>query len=169
MKLKIRYENRFQVLELNEDEKKQLCQSLSIPVEESTENEIQRAFDEMFNKPERNNHQKETRHIDPNPHVRTLNGKRVSTDNSENEYRQFSTEMLPDSNAKMPDFEYEDLCRYIRSVLKPSQAELFISVYFDDVPVSVIASKEDVSSQAVSHRLATAKKNLKIFLKNPHI
>ena len=162
MKLRIRYEDEFQYLELSEEETRQLCVSLSIENENPKPKEIQKAFDDQFNKPERNCFQKETRHIDPEPHIRTITGRRTAC--REDEDSTFSLDMLPAPGSEMPDFEYEDLCKLIKTLLKPAQADLIIAICIDGVSVSEYAEKEGVSQPAITQRLQTAKKILKKLL-----
>lgn len=50
------------------------------------------------------------------------------------------------------------------SKLKPKQRDLIISIYFKRISVNDYAEKEGVNQSAISHRLQTAKKNLKKFL-----
>lgn len=48
--------------------------------------------------------------------------------------------------------------------LKPKQQELIYAIYFEGVSVNDYAAKEGVDQSAVSHRLETAKNNLKKLL-----
>lgn len=80
MKLKIRYEQEFQTIELDTEATKQLWVSLSLEdeeglSEEEREQRIQDAFDEQFNKPEYNIWHRETHHIDPTPKRRRMDGR----------------------------------------------------------------------------------------------
>lgn len=49
--------------------------------------------------------------------------------------------------------------------LSLKQQDLITAIYFDGISVSEYAIKEGVEQSAISHRLKTAKKNLKKFLK----
>lgn len=66
MKLKIRYENAYQTIEVSEADKDKLWISLSLEGEgltsEEQEKKIQQAFEERFNRPEYNNWHKFDRH-----------------------------------------------------------------------------------------------------------
>jgi hypothetical protein len=67
MRLSIRYENKFQTIELSEKETEQMWVTLSLDVsKELTDSQkeklIQDEFDELFNKPEYNNWHKFDRH-----------------------------------------------------------------------------------------------------------
>ena len=62
MKLKIRYENGYQEVEINTEDMKQLWISFDIEDEEMSEERLQEEFEERFNKPEYNNYHKHYRH-----------------------------------------------------------------------------------------------------------
>ena len=80
MKLKIRYENGYQEVDLDIEATKQMWVSLSLEGEELSQEEkesrIQEAFEEQYNKPEYNNWHKETRHIDPTPKRKRMDGRK---------------------------------------------------------------------------------------------
>lgn len=68
MKLRIRYEQDFQDIELDEEATEQLWVSLSLENEDGLSDEerkqyIQEAFDKQFNRPEYNVYHRETRHL----------------------------------------------------------------------------------------------------------
>lgn len=50
------------------------------------------------------------------------------------------------------------------SKLKPKQRDLIFAIYFEGISVNDYAAKEGVDHSAISHRLQTAKNNLKKFL-----
>ena len=66
MRLSVRYDNKFQIIELNEKETEEMWISLSLEGDElpnsDKERLIQDAFNEIFNKPEYNNWHKFDRH-----------------------------------------------------------------------------------------------------------
>lgn len=66
MRLSVRYDNKFQIIELNEKETEEMWISLSLEGDElpnsDKERLIQDAFNEKFNKPEYNNWHKFDRH-----------------------------------------------------------------------------------------------------------
>jgi len=71
---------------------------------------------------------------------------------------------LPDNThevARIKKEDYEYYCEIIRSILKPKHSEPFIAVYLDGMTMTEYAEREGVSKSAISHRLNTAKKNLK--------
>ncbi len=57
-----------------------------------------------------------------------------------------------------------DLLHIAISKLKPKQRDLINAIYFEGVSVNDYAAQEGVDQSAISHRLQTAKKNLKKFL-----
>lgn len=80
MKLKIRYENEYQFLELDSAATEELWVSLSLEEgeelsQEEREQRIQEAFDEQYNRPEYNVWHRETRHIDPTPKRKRMDGR----------------------------------------------------------------------------------------------
>lgn len=62
------------------------------------------------------------------------------------------------------DLSIEERLHIAISKLKPKQRDLIISIYFKHISVNDYAAKEGVDQSAISHRLQTAKKNLKKFL-----
>ncbi|MBR3439421.1 MAG: hypothetical protein IKH13_07975, partial [Clostridia bacterium] len=75
-------------------------------------------------------------------------------------------ELLVDEDSVMPDFEYEDICALINSVLKPNQADIIIAVVLNNQPLKDYASQHGWSVSDASHRLSRAKNNLKKILEN---
>lgn len=62
------------------------------------------------------------------------------------------------------DLSMEERLHIAISKLKPKQKDLIISIYFKHISVNDYAEKEGVDHSAISHRLQTAKNNLKKFL-----
>lgn len=62
------------------------------------------------------------------------------------------------------DLSTEERLHIAISKLKPKQKDLIISIYFKHISVKDYAEKEGVDHSAISHRLQTAKNNLKKFL-----
>lgn len=58
----------------------------------------------------------------------------------------------------------QDLLHTAISKLKPRQRDLICAIYFEGISVNDYAAKEGVDHSAISHRLKTAKNNLKKFL-----
>lgn len=137
MKLKIRYENEMQILELNSAATEQLWVSLSLEGEglsqEEREQRIQDAFDEQYNRPEYNIWHRETRHIDPTPKCKRFDGRRgyIQADPDDDafdimDYLYTTT----DDELYANDSEYDEICAWVRKVLfkKPEWADAFIAV-----------------------------------------
>lgn len=57
-----------------------------------------------------------------------------------------------------------DLLHIAISKLKPKQRDLINAIYFEGISVNDYAAQEGVDHSAISHRLQTAKNNLKKFL-----
>lgn len=62
------------------------------------------------------------------------------------------------------DLSIEERLHIAISKLKPKQRDLIISIYFKHISVNDYAAKEGVDQSAISHRLQTARNNLKKFL-----
>ncbi len=65
------------------------------------------------------------------------------------------------------DLSIEEKLHIAISKLKPKQRDLIISIYFKHISVNDYAAQEGVKQNAISMRLARAKKNLKKFLEKP--
>ena len=80
MKLRIRYENEIQTIELNEKDTETLWVSLSLEGEGLSQKEkemlIQETWEEQYNRPDYNQYHRETRYIDPTPKRKKMNGTR---------------------------------------------------------------------------------------------
>ena len=133
MKLKIRYEQEFQTIELDTEATKQLWVSLSLEDEEGLSNEereqrIQDAFDEQFNKPEYNIWHRETRHIDPTPKRKRMDGRAGYIQANEDDPGfDIMDYLLTTDDIELHDknFDYERVCSWVRKVLvkKPEWAD----------------------------------------------
>ena len=166
MNLKVRYENTFQTVILSDEDTKQLCVTLSIEEENPSEEQIQKEFDIQFNRPDYNCWHKFNRHITPAPKIKLLNGKGGKAVNHADAEGGDFFELLVDEDSVMPDFEYEDICALINSVLKPNQADIIIAVVLNNQPLKDYASQHGWSVSDASHRLSRAKNNLKKILEN---
>ena len=141
MKLKIRYEQEFQTIELDTEATKQLWVSLSLEDEEGLsekdrEQRIQDAFDEQFNKPEYNIWHRETRHIDPTPKRKRMDGRAGYIQANEDDPGfDIMDYLLTTDDIELHDknFDYERVCSWVRKVLvkKPEWADAFIAVHAD--------------------------------------
>lgn len=136
MKLKIRYENGYQTIELDEKSTQEMWVSFGFEDEEPEQGEkerrIQEAFDKRFNRPEYNNWHKFDRH-------RGYSKAQPGKDGIEDEIN--SSEPLMDEVADDRIFrkyeiehekkeDYEAVCRWVRKILvkKPEWADAFIAI-----------------------------------------
>lgn len=158
MKLKIRYEQKYEIVEVNSEE---MWVSLSLEggedlTQEEKETLIQDTFEDRFNKPEYNNWHKFDRH-------RGMPKKPFRKDD-EAEDKIDHMDYFPDNSdeeAREKQAEYEYICGIIRKNLKEKQAELLIAIVMDGISVTEYARREGVTVGAISHRMETAMKNFK--------
>lgn len=177
MVLRIMSNGEKQYLNLNGEEVRQLCDSLSLEIDPGlpqTEQEkmIQAAFDAAYNRPEYNNWHKHNRH--------TVGlGIRNRGNDAAGETDEPLMEDVADDRIFKEDElllenrdSYEVICRRIRSALrdKPRWAAAFIAVRMGGVSVKEYASSIGVSDPSVvSYWLKRAEKKLKIIFQNRQI
>ena len=153
MELKIRYENGYQTINLNTEDTKKMWVSLSLEGEglsqEEKESRIQEAFEEQFNRPEYNNWHKETRHIDPTPKRKRMDGRRGyicgEKDDDSFDIMDYLAVTYPkcgvydeeDETAKM----YESVLELIQEKVKPDFVDTFIAITSKRTTSKQIASK----------------------------
>lgn len=158
MKLKIRYENKYQTLEVNNEE---MWVSLSLEgdenlTQEEKENIIQKAFEEQFNKPEYNNWHKFNRHRG--------NLKKQFRKDDEDTDESDGLDAVGDysqDEERNSQYEYEDLCLRIRKALKSEYADVIIAVYIDDMTPEEYAQRNGLKRDTVYKRLQRAKKKMR--------
>ena len=177
MKLKIRYENEYQTVELDEKSTKEMWVSLGFEDEETEQEEkerrIQEAFDEQFNRPEYNNWHKFDRH-------RGYSKAQPGEDSIEDEIG--SSEPLMDEVADDRIFrkyeiehekkeDYEAVCQWVRKVLvkKPEWADAVIAVYLDGEMIREYAAHIGADENNITQKLKRAKKKLRENYKNRQI
>ena len=169
MKIKIRYENEIQRLEVDRDE---MWVSLSLGSTEGLtasemEKRIQERFDEMFNRPEYNNWHRHDRHNDGAAAPKRLDGKKgrvITKDDEEDKPATNTIDLFPDNTdaeKREAQDDYEALCDLLRKHPKADQAELLIQVHINKVPKQEYAAQLGISPSAISHRLETAERNFK--------
>lgn len=153
MKLKIRYENGYQAINLNIEDTKKMWVSLSLEGEELSqeekENRIQEAFEEQYNKTEYNIWHRETRHIDPTPKRRKMNGKAGYITGEEGDdsfnimdylavtYPEYGEDDEENETAK----KYESVLEVIRAKVKPDFVDAFIAIASKRTTPKQIASR----------------------------
>lgn len=141
MKLKIRFDNKYQTVDLDDSATEQLWLSLSIENQQLSNDEasLQREFDDQLNKPDYNSWHKHNRKV---------------------------ADMDMETLEAPSNTDYDEEYKYIRRVLKPQLAEAFIAVYLNDVPVKKYAAHLGMNDSTLCKQLAKAKERLKYFLKN---
>lgn len=166
MKLKIRYENEFQTIELDAKATEEMWVSLSIEVDEDlTQKEkeqfIQDAWDEQYNKPEYNNWHKFDRH-------RGFSKARPNDETDEIDTSEPLMDEVRDSSIfykeeidRANQWEYEALCQKVHEVLKPSAADMVIAIVLDGLTVGEYATSLGEDANNVSHRYRRAINKLK--------
>lgn len=169
MKLKIRYENEFQTVELDAKATEQMWVSLSIESSDSMSQEekeklIQDAWDEQFNKPEYNVYHRETRHIDPTPKKKRMDGRKgcicAEPDDKSFNIMDYLNSYDPHEDY-MNQAEYEICCDKIRQILKLDAAEMVIAIALDGMKAAEYAELIGDKPNNVSHRYRAAIKKLK--------
>lgn len=169
MKIKIRYNDEFQKLEVDREE---MWVSLSLGSTEGLTNSemekrIQDRFDEMFNRPEYNNWHRHDRHTSGTAAPKRMDGRKgfvQVSDEASDEPAENTIDLFPDNSDEVmrdEQYEYEALCALLRKHLKPDQAELLIEIHINKVPKQEYAARLGITPGAVSHRLETAEKNFK--------
>lgn len=167
MKLRVRYENEIQEIELDSEATRQMWVSLSLEGEglsdEETESRIQEAFDEQYNRLEYNVWHKETRHIDPTPKRKRMDGRKgyIQADPEDTGFD--IMDYLLSGTDDHSDLEYEEICSWVRSALikKPEWAEAFIAVRIDGMTIRDYAAKVGESENNITQKLYRAAKKLK--------
>ena len=170
MKLRIRYENRSQTLELDAEETDELWVCLDLEGEEMTQEEretlIQRSFDDRFNRPEYNNWHRFSRH-------RGESKKRQGEEDDPEDLdltMPLMEEVFDDRIFRHDEMEREEkesreaVCQWVRKNLKekPYWAEAFIAVRINGMSVNEYAVSIGVlDASTVSHWLKRAEKKLK--------
>ena len=148
MELKVRYDNGYQTISLDDAATENLWVILSVEDEDlgKDEESIQEAFEKQFNRPDYNNLHKLERHKDYNTDV---SGEYVMS-SSYNPYEELETEE-----------NYNEICRHIRECLKPEWAELFIAVRIDGESIRDYADRIGESENNLTKKLERAEKKLK--------
>lgn len=173
MEIKIRYDDTFTTIEVAEEDCTLMIdadyEAQLAEAEDKTavkRRSVQEIMDERFNKPEYNNwHQFDRHSASAGLPKRTVTGKRFSNGDSVDEFSDHM-ELYPttaDIDALEAELEYEEVCRTVRSKLKPQQAELFIAVHLDGVPLKDYAARIGIAASTACEKLKRAEKNLKKF------
>lgn len=171
MKIKMRYEDAYQTLEV---ETKEIEKWLNIPIsedesEEDYEKRIQKEIEGRYNRPDYNSWHKHDRHTG----VAKCKGKEGTVEvNTEEAIMARAidpyafTKSIDDVETKLDhEYQYEYYSRWIREVLKPAVAEMVIAIVLDGLSVGEYAESIGDDANNVSHRYRRAINKLKKFLK----
>lgn len=168
MKLRIRYDETVQTLDLDKNATEQLWVSLSLEGEGLSDKEkkrmIQEEFDIKYNRPEYNSWHKFDRHRG--------NSKAQSPNDDGEEYADASeplmNEVADDRIFRKDEIDrteresYDAICEWIRKVLacKPEWADAFIAVRMNGEPTRVYAARIDTDENNITQKLKRAEKKL---------
>lgn len=175
MKLKIRYDEAYQVLDLDGQATEQLWGSLDLDggealSQEEREKRIQEAFDEKYNRPEYNSWRKLNRHRSESKAKPGKDETEDDVDTSEPLMSEVADDRIfrQDELACEEREQYEAICEWVRSLLadKPKWVEAFIAVHMDLVPTKDYAASLGVDPTTVTHWLRRAEKKLRENYKN---
>lgn len=174
MKLKVRYENEYQTIELDDEAAEKLWVSLLIEDEEGLtkeekESRIQEAFEEKFNRPEYNNWHRWNRRIDPNPKCRRMDGKpgyiQADPDDDGFDIMDYLAVAKEDHTKE----EHDEVCAKVRRILakKPQWAEAFIAVRIDGKKIREYAREVGELENSITQKLKRAEKKLRENYRKP--
>lgn len=163
MKIKMRYEDAYQTLEVETKEIEKWL-NISISEEESQEDYEKRVQDEIevqFNRPDYNNWHKFDRHTG-NAYMKSKDGTVEVNTEEAIMYRAADKSVFNESiNGVHSQIEYEECCKILRNLLKPEIADMVIAIALDDMSVGEYATLIGDDSNNVSHRYRRAIKKLK--------
>ena len=177
MKLKIRYEQEFQTIELDAEATEQLWVSLSLEGEglsqEEREQRIQDAFDEHFNRPDYNCWHKFDRHRGNSKAQSANDDGEEDTDTSEPLMEEVADDRIfhKDELEREERESYDVICQWVREALskKPEWADAFIAVRLDGESIREYAARMFVDENNVTQKLKRAEKKLRENYKNRQI
>lgn len=165
MKIKVRYDNQIQLLELDEVATEELWVCLSLGsstglTEEGKRKMLQEAVDEYLNKPEYNNWHKFDRHRGESKAVPEDGEDEVDT--SEPLMSEVADDRIfrKDEIAREEAWDEKELKAKIRAALKPDYAEMIIAIHIDGMSCQEYAESIGQKPNTVNHRLQRAEKKL---------
>lgn len=167
MKLKIRYENVIQTVELDAEDTQKLWVTLSIDADvnavtsEEKEQLIQKAWNEEYNKPDYNNWHKFDRHrgyskAKPNDETDEINTSEPLMDEVMD-----PTVFNKEEIEREKQWEYEAICEKIRVELKPDYAEMIIAIHLNGMRCCDYAKLHNIKPNTLNHRLQRAEKKFR--------
>ncbi|WP_413523329.1 hypothetical protein [Lactococcus raffinolactis] len=160
MKIKLRYENKFQTIELSVNE---ACKWLNIDVSNDKEvfeidiqNKVQKWIDETFNKPEYNIYHRETRYIGV--------PKKPFRKDEDNQFLGDIMDTFAD-NSQMIEYnnkeEFIAIKHWLESFLKPEEVEMFMTIEIEGISIKDYAVLKDVKPNTMTKRLIRLKNKIK--------
>lgn len=167
MKIKMRYEDAYQTLEVETQEIEKWL-NIFISEDESEkdyEKRIQEEIEVSFNRPDYNSWHKHDRHTG----VAKCKGKEGTVEvNTEEAIMARAidpsvfTKSIDEVETKLDhEYQYEHYCGWIRETLKPSAAEMVIAIVLDGLSVGEYAESIGEDANNVSHRYRRAINKLK--------
>ncbi len=162
MVVKLRYDNEYQTIELDDAAAETMWVSLSLEGEGLSEERLQEAVDETFNKPEYNNWHTFWRHVDQTPKCKRLDGKRGYIGPTADDPDVDVMECLRPYMEKHEGMEKEEICKWIRETLhdKPEWAEACIAVWINGMTIREYAKSIDANENNITQKLTRAKQRL---------
>ena len=169
MKLKVRYDESVQTIDLDAEATEQLWVSLSLEGEDLTQKErermIQDAFEEQFNRPDYNSWHKFDRH---RGHSKAQHGKDDGEDDVDTseplldevaDKRIFFKDQIDRENRE----SYEAICEKVRCILrkKPDWADMLIAVRMDGLPIREYAAEIGADENNITQKLKRAEKKIR--------
>lgn len=170
MKIKMRYENAYQTIEVETQELEEWL-NISISADESEgdyEKRVQKEIEVEFNRPDYNNWHQHDRHLgnskaQPNDETDGLDTVEPLMDEVINPQIFYK-----DTIERENQWEYEAICMKVREVLKPNIADMVIAIALDGQTVAEYAASIGDKPNNVSHRYRRAINTLKkVFQKRP--
>lgn len=177
MKLKVRYDESVQTIDLDAEATEQLWVSLSLEGDDLTQKEreqmIQEEWEKQFNRPDYNSWHKFDRH-------RGYSKAQPGKDDGEDDVD--TSEPLLDEVADKHIFfkdqidrenreSYEAICEKVRCILrkKPDWADMFIAVRMDGQSIREYAAEVGADENNITQKLKRAEKKLRENYKNRQI
>lgn len=163
MKIKMRYENKYQTLEVETEEMGKWL-NISILEDESQEEyekRIQKEVDIKYNNPDYNSWHKHNRHSG-DAKIRNKDGKvEVNTEEAIKE-KSVDESVYTECIEEMEEhFDYEYHCEFLRENLKTKVADMVIAIAIDGMTVGEYAASIGDDANNVSHRYRRAINKLK--------
>ena len=171
MKLKIRYENEVETIELDSNEVDEMWAFLSLESDafmtlEQRQELIQHEFNEQFNKPDYNCFHKFNRHRGFSKAGASDEADTLDISEPLMEEVKDPTIFYKEELEREEEWEYEAVCESLYKILKPSAASMVIAVALDGLSVGEYAASIGENANNVSHRYRRALNKLrKIFVK----